>query len=120
MESQFALAHQRNTIPIDDDIGAACAAPLGCSVQTGVGAVLNALAPNPGQSLVALRPRGRLGIVGLGGPTADLLVGLIRGKGLRIRGVGRQTGVDDAALTVAPVFETPVFEKRVRLCWSYA
>lgn len=167
--STFALAHQRNTIPIDGEIDAAHAAPLGCSVQTGVGAVLNALAPDLGQSLVvfgagavglsavmgariancgvivavdpkaerrslatelgathvldpagsdvvaelieitgggadhaldttavpsvlsdvlvALRPRGQLGIVGLGAPTADLPVGLIMGKGLRIRGV---------------------------------
>ncbi|WP_020107132.1 zinc-binding dehydrogenase [Nocardia sp. 348MFTsu5.1] len=167
--STYALAHQRNTIPVGDEIDAAYAAPLGCSVQTGVGGVLNALAPAPGQALVvfgagavglsavmgariagcgvivavdpkaerrslaadlgathvldpvganvvaelveitgggadhaldttalpsvltdalaALRPRGQLAIVGLGAPTADLPVGLIMGKGLRVRGV---------------------------------
>lgn len=167
--STHALTHERNTVPIGDSIDFALAAPLGCSVQTGVGAVLNALRPVPGQSMVvfgagavglsavmgariagcrtivavdpvaerrsiavalgathtvdplatevlpmlaeytkggadhgvdttaipavladaitALRPRGQLGIVGLGAPTAALPVGLIMGKGLRIRGV---------------------------------
>lgn len=167
--STYALAHQRNAIPIDGEISPALAAPLGCSVQTGVGAVLNALSPDAGQALVvfgagavglcavmgariagcgtivavdpkaerravatelgathvldpagselvaelieitgggadhaldttalpsvlsdaltALRPRGQLGIVGLGAPTADLPVGLIMGRGLRVRGV---------------------------------
>jgi aryl-alcohol dehydrogenase len=167
--STYAVAHQRNTVLIGDEIDAALAAPLGCSVQTGVGAVLNALRPALGQSLVVfgagavglsavmgariagcriivavdpiaerrslaiglgathtldptaddvlpalaefthggadhaldttaipavladaiaiLRSRGQLGIVGLGAPTAALPVGLIMGKGLRIRGI---------------------------------
>lgn len=167
--STYALAHQRNTIAIGDEMDMALAAPLGCSVQTGVGAVLNALRPVPGQSVVVfgagavglsavmgahiagcrtivavdpiaerrslaadlgathtldptavevvptlaeftgggadhvldttaipavladaiavLRSRGQLGIVGLGAPTATMPVGLIMGKGLRIRGI---------------------------------
>lgn len=167
--STYALAHHRNTIPIGDSIDAALAAPLGCSVQTGVGAILNALRPVLGQSVVVfgagavglsavmgariagcrtivavdpiaerrslaadlgathtidptsvevvptlaeytdggadhvldttaipavladavtiLRSRGQLGIVGLGAPTATLPVGMIMGKGLRIRGI---------------------------------
>lgn len=175
--STYALAHQRNTIPIGDSIDAAIAAPLGCSVQTGVGAILNALRPVLGQSVVVfgagavglsavmgariagcrtiiavdpiaerrslaadlgathtidpiatevlpalseytdggadhvldttaipavladavtiLRSRGQLGIVGLGAPTAALPVGLIMGKGLRIRGIVEGDSVPD-------------------------
>lgn len=167
--STYALAHQSNTVPIGDKIDFSLVAPLGCSVQTGVGAVLNALRPVLGQSVVVfgagavglsavmgariagcrtivavdpiaerrslaadlgathtldptaaevvpalaeftdggadhvldttaipavladavtiLRSRGQLGIVGLGAPTAVLPVGLIMGKGLRIRGI---------------------------------
>ncbi|WP_374693865.1 NAD(P)-dependent alcohol dehydrogenase [Gordonia rubripertincta] len=165
----YALAHQRNTVPMGNEIDMSVAAPLGCSVQTGVGSILNALRPVLGQSVVvfgvgavglsavmgariagariivavdpvaarralaielgathtvdpavdevvsslvdvtgggadhvldttaipavlaeavaALRSRGQLGIVGLGAPIAALPVGLIMGRGLRIRGI---------------------------------
>jgi aryl-alcohol dehydrogenase len=165
----YAVARQRNTIPIGDRIDVALAAPLGCSVQTGVGAVLNVLRPVSGESVAvfgagavglsavmgariagcrtivavdpvaerrslatdlgatatidptdtpvvealaeltgggvthaldttaipavladavkALRITGRLGIVGLGVPKAELPVGLIMGKGLTVRGI---------------------------------
>ena len=49
--STYAIATQRNTVPIGEQIDAATAAPLGCSVQTGVGAVLNALRPGIGDSI---------------------------------------------------------------------
>lgn len=48
----YAVARQRNTVAIDGDLDPALAAPLGCSVQTGVGTVLNALAARPGDTVV--------------------------------------------------------------------
>ncbi|WP_019204528.1 NAD(P)-dependent alcohol dehydrogenase [Tsukamurella sp. 1534] len=47
----LALATDRNVIPIGD-LPFDVAAPLGCSVQTGVGTVTRALAVQPGQSVV--------------------------------------------------------------------
>jgi aryl-alcohol dehydrogenase len=47
-----AIANCRNTVVLPESIDPALAAPLGCSVQTGVGAVLNVLAPGPGDPLV--------------------------------------------------------------------
>jgi aryl-alcohol dehydrogenase len=75
----YALARQRNTIPIGDQIDAAVAAPLGCSVQTGVGAVLNALRPIVGDSIA---------IFGAGA------VGLSAVMGARIAGCRKIIAVD--------------------------
>jgi aryl-alcohol dehydrogenase len=47
-----ALARPANTVVLDDPVDMALAAPLGCSVQTGVGTVLNALALGPDETLV--------------------------------------------------------------------
>ncbi|MCS3782358.1 NAD(P)-dependent alcohol dehydrogenase [Tsukamurella ocularis] len=47
----LALTTDRNTIPIGD-LPFELAAPLGCSVQTGVGTVTRALKMEPGQSVV--------------------------------------------------------------------
>ena len=47
-----ALATERNVVRIPDAMPFELAAPLGCSVQTGVGAVVNQLRPREGQSLV--------------------------------------------------------------------
>jgi aryl-alcohol dehydrogenase len=164
-----ALTRPANTVVLDHPIDVSLAAPLGCSVQTGVGTVLNALALGPddalvvlgagavglsavmgarivgcgtvvavdpiperrglamelgatatidpadgdvapalteltrggptaaidttarpdaiASALVALRACGTLALVGLGAPSAELPVGLIMGKGLRVRGV---------------------------------
>jgi aryl-alcohol dehydrogenase len=164
-----ALARPANTVVLTDAMDPALAAPLGCSVQTGVGTVLNALpAPADGglvvfgagavglsavmgariagyativavdpvaerrqlarelgatgtvdpaagdtvaavrdmtaggpaaavdttalpdviaTALTVLRARGTLAVVGLGALSAELPVGLILAKGLRVRGV---------------------------------
>lgn len=171
-QSSFAthvLTRPANTVVLTESLDAALAAPLGCSVQTGVGTVLNALSVGFDDALVVfgagavglsavmgariagcraivavdpvaerrslatrlgatatldpttddvaaqipdltdggptaavdttalpaviatalavLRPCGTLALVGLGMPNADLPVGLILAKGLRVRGV---------------------------------
>ncbi|BBX93830.1 NAD(P)-dependent alcohol dehydrogenase [Mycolicibacterium boenickei] len=48
----YAIAGSRNAVVLPEPIDPALAAPLGCSVQTGVGAVLNVVAPQPADALV--------------------------------------------------------------------
>jgi len=48
----YAMARQANTVVLDEDLDPVLAAPLACSVQTGVGTVLNVLAPQPEESVV--------------------------------------------------------------------
>lgn len=57
----YSLASERNVVPVPDDLPLDIAAPLGCGVMTGAGAVLNALRPRPGQS-VAVFGAGAVGL----------------------------------------------------------
>jgi aryl-alcohol dehydrogenase len=47
-----ALVSARSAVKVDDDLDLSQLAPLGCSVQTGVGAVLNVARPEPGSTVV--------------------------------------------------------------------
>jgi aryl-alcohol dehydrogenase len=68
-----ALVDQRSLVPVtvsgEDELAAL--APVGCGVQTGVGAVLNTLAPERGQSLAVFGA----GAVGLSAVMAAALTG---------------------------------------------
>lgn len=77
-----AIARSRNAVALSADIDAALAAPLGCSVQTGVGAVLNVLTPGPDDSVV---------VFGAGA------VGLSAVMGARIAGCRTIVAVDPIA-----------------------
>ncbi|NOQ98432.1 NAD(P)-dependent alcohol dehydrogenase [Mycolicibacterium fortuitum] len=77
-----AIAGSRNAVILSDPIDPALAAPLGCSVQTGVGAVLNVLAPQPADALV---------VFGAGA------VGLSAVMGARIAGCRAVIAVDPIA-----------------------
>ena len=48
----YALAYERNVLPLPADIPFAIAAPLGCGVQTGAGGVMLALAAPAGSSIL--------------------------------------------------------------------
>jgi aryl-alcohol dehydrogenase len=78
----YAIAGSRNAVPLPDGFDPALAAPLGCSVQTGVGAVLNVLAPAAGDSVA---------VFGAGA------VGLSAVMGARIAGCGTIIAVDPIA-----------------------
>lgn len=67
----YALARKCNTVAVDDRIDPVLAAPLGCSVQTGVGTVLNVLAPRPQDSVVVFGA----GAVGLSAVLAARIAG---------------------------------------------
>ncbi|NKZ11151.1 NAD(P)-dependent alcohol dehydrogenase [Mycolicibacterium septicum DSM 44393] len=78
----YAIAGSRNAVVLSEPIDPALAAPLGCSVQTGVGAVLNVLAPQPADALV---------VFGAGA------VGLSAVMGARIAGCRTIVAVDPIA-----------------------
>jgi aryl-alcohol dehydrogenase len=52
--ARHAIVDERSAVKVDDSIPSELLAPLGCSVQTGVGAVWNTLRPEPGSSIAVL------------------------------------------------------------------
>lgn len=48
--ASHALAYERNTVRVPEDVPIEILGPLGCGVQTGAGAVINSLRPKPGSS----------------------------------------------------------------------
>lgn len=68
----FALSRPRNTVKLPDALPFHLAAPLGCGMQTGAGAILNTLAARPGQSLAVLGA----GAVGLAAVMAARVAGM--------------------------------------------
>ncbi len=78
--ASHAIAGSRTAVPLPDGIDPLVAAPRGCRVQTGVGAVLNVLGAGP-----------RVAVFGAGA------VGLSAGMGARLAGVGTIIAVDPIA-----------------------
>lgn len=66
-----AITTEANTIVVPDDLDLTMAAPLGCAVQTGVGAMMNVLRPGAGSSVLVVG----LGCVGLAGVMAAKVAG---------------------------------------------
>jgi aryl-alcohol dehydrogenase len=60
----YALAHERNVVKLPPGAPLELAGPLGCGIQTGAGAVLNALDVQPGSTLV-IAGAGPVGLSGL-------------------------------------------------------
>lgn len=48
----LAMAHERNVVPVAEGLRLETLGPLGCGIQTGAGAVMNALACTEGSSLL--------------------------------------------------------------------
>jgi aryl-alcohol dehydrogenase len=69
--STRCLADERSVTKVDPDVDLASLAPLGCGVQTGAGAVLNVLRPEPGSTLAVFGA----GAVGLSAVMAAALSG---------------------------------------------
>jgi aryl-alcohol dehydrogenase len=66
-----AIATARNAVPVPRDLPLELLGPLGCSLQTGAGAVLRVLAPEPGASLAVFGA----GAVGLASVMAARVAG---------------------------------------------
>lgn len=67
----FALVHERNVIRVPRDVPLELLGPLGCGIQTGAGAVINALKVTPGSSFAAFGG----GAVGLSAIMAAVVAG---------------------------------------------
>jgi aryl-alcohol dehydrogenase len=80
--AQFALAAVDNVVVIDPAVDLTLAAPLGCGFQTGAGAMMNVLVPEPDS---------RVAVFGAGG------VGLAAVMAAKALGVGDVTVVDPVA-----------------------
>ena len=50
----YSVTHRNNLVHVPDGIDLRLTGPLGCGIQTGAGAVLNCLKPEPGSSLVVM------------------------------------------------------------------
>jgi aryl-alcohol dehydrogenase len=48
----YSVTHRNNLVKVPDDMDLRLTGPLGCGLQTGAGAVLNYLKPEPGSSIV--------------------------------------------------------------------
>jgi aryl-alcohol dehydrogenase len=73
-QSSFAthcLANEHNVVKVSDDIPLEMLGPLGCGVQTGAGAVINALKPEAGSSIAIFG----VGTVGISAIMAALVCG---------------------------------------------
>lgn len=67
----YAITTEPNTIVVPDELDLTMAAPLGCGVQTGSGAMMNVLRPGPGSAVLVVG----LGCVGLAGVMAAKVAG---------------------------------------------
>ncbi|MEN4478993.1 NAD(P)-dependent alcohol dehydrogenase [Mycolicibacterium cosmeticum] len=67
----YAITRSRNAVTVAEEIAPALAAPLGCSVQTGAGAVLNVVAPTADDPVVVFGA----GAVGLSAVMAARIAG---------------------------------------------
>jgi len=67
----YAVAAERNTVKVDKGVPLWLLGPLGCGVQTGAGAVINALRPQAGSSIAIFG----VGTVGLSAIMAATLCG---------------------------------------------
>ena len=70
--ASHAICHERNVVKVPADAPLELLGPLACGIQTGAGAVLNALKPQAGQSLVVFG----VGSVGLSAIMAARLTGV--------------------------------------------
>ena len=69
--ADFAIAGERNVVKIAKDVPLELMGPLGCGIQTGAGAVINALKPGAGSSIAVFGA----GSVGLSAIMAARVVG---------------------------------------------
>ena len=72
--ARHALVDERSLVKMPDDAPLAILAPLGCGIQTGAGAVLNALRPEAGATLAVFGT----GAVGCAAVMAAALTGVAR------------------------------------------
>ena len=98
-----SIASERNVVKVPDDVPLELVAPLGCGVQTGAGAVLNALRPESGTSLAVFGT----GTVGLSGIMAARLTGCTVIIGVDLRPNRLELALELGATHVVDASKTP-------------
>ncbi|MBF6454320.1 NAD(P)-dependent alcohol dehydrogenase [Nocardia cyriacigeorgica] len=106
----YALAAEDNTVVIDSAIDLAVAAPFGCGFQTGMGAVLNVLRPEPG-SWLTIYGAGAVGMAALlaARTIPGVRVAVVETSAAR-RDLARELGAD-AAIDPAESPTTPAIRE---------
>lgn len=70
--ANYAVTNKHNVVKVDKDVDLRLLGPLGCSIQTGSGTLMNSLRPEPGSSIAIFGA----GAVGLSAVMAANLLGL--------------------------------------------
>lgn len=91
-----AIATERNVVKLDTSVPLDVAAPFGCGIQTGAGAVMNALRPEPGSSIAVFGT----GTVGLAAIMAALATGCTTIIGIDTRPARLEVARDAGATAV--------------------
>ncbi|NWK96250.1 NAD(P)-dependent alcohol dehydrogenase [Sphingobium lactosutens] len=72
----LAVTYARNLVPVADDVPLALMGPLGCGIQTGVGAVMRSMACEPGSTIV-IAGGGAVGLSAVMGAVISQCAGII-------------------------------------------
>lgn len=101
----YAVATERNVVPVDASLPLASLGPLGCGIQTGAGAVLNALNVRPGSG-IAIFGAGAVGLAAvmaakIAGASEIVAVDLHAGRRELALELGATRAVDGADPDVA-------------------
>ena len=102
-----AVANARNVVTLPEDVGFELAAPFGCGIQTGAGAVLNVMRPPPGSSLAVHGT----GAVGLSAVMAGVIAGCTTIVGVDIRPGRLEIARDLGATHVVDAREADIAEE---------
>lgn len=99
--ADYAIATERNVVKIRNDVPVELMGPLGCGIQTGAGAVLNALKPDAGSS-IAIFGAGSVGLAAVmaahvAGCTTIVAVDLNQGRLALAKELGATHAIDAAA-----------------------
>ena len=105
-----AVATARNVVKLPDDIGFELAAPFGCGIQTGAGAVMNVMRPPAGSSLVVTGT----GAVGLSAVMAGVIAGCATIVGVDVRPARLELARELGATHVIDAGTTPDVGEEIR------
>lgn len=103
--AELSLANERNVVKVAKDIPLDILGPLGCGVQTGAGAVMNTLRPQPGASIAVFG----VGPVGMSAILAAVVCGCTTIVAVDVKQERLQRAMDlGATHTVNPNEKNPV------------
>lgn len=96
----YAVVHTNNLISVPDDVDLNMVGPMGCGIQTGAGAVLNYLKPDPASSIVVTG----IGAVGLSAIMAAKIAGCTTIIAVGGSSKSKSSDIIDAKLEMAKEF----------------